>query len=111
MRHPILLAILLGPAPAMAATDDAPQSQVCVQVSIGGEAAPDYGCLNQKLGEQARTAQHVTNLPPLDATAPGPRTGGFNQAALGQQFGKAWGSSAAPYRPPLPVYANPLTGR
>ncbi len=86
------------------------QSRVCVQVSIAGQTAPDYDCLNQQLDGQARGAQHVSNIPPEDANAPAVRVGGFNQAALSQQYGKNWGNSPTVYRPPAQNYSNPLTG-
>jgi hypothetical protein len=124
MRAAALLFVILCPWPVMAWADDtlpvigtpAPsasseKSQVCVQVLIAGEAVPDYTCLNQALGDQARIAQRLTNVPPIDATAAAVKVGGFNQAALSQQYGKNWGNSPVPYRPPAPAYANPLTGR
>jgi hypothetical protein len=82
-----------------------------VQVTIAGQSMPDYDCLNLTLGVQARSAQHLTSVPTLDASATAVKVGGFSQAALAQQFGQNWGTSTAPYRPPAPTYANPLTSR
>jgi hypothetical protein len=82
----------------------------CIEVTIDGQKAPDMSCLNQQLEQKAAAARPVPVIPPVDARSPSVQTGGFNQAAVAQQYGQNFGKSAQPYRPPAPVYASPLGG-
>ena len=82
----------------------------CVEVEIDGEKSPPMTCLNQELEQKAAAVPRIPNIAPVDATSSGVRTGGFNQAAVSQQYGQNFGKSTEPYRPPAPVYAPPLGG-
>jgi hypothetical protein len=68
-------------------------------------------CLNQELAQKAAAVAHAPTVAPLDAQSSAVKVGGFNQAAVAQQYGQNFGKSAQPYRPPAPVYASPLGGR
>jgi hypothetical protein len=83
----------------------------CVEVEIGGEKAPTLDCLNRRLRHQVDRVQPTGNLPPLDASSPAVRVGGFNQAGLREQFGSNFGHSVVPFRPPPTVFANPTGAR
>jgi hypothetical protein len=83
----------------------------CVEVEIGGEKAPSLNCLNQRLQRQVSRVQPTGNVPPLDAGSPAVRVGGFNQAGLREQFGSNFGHSVVPFRPPPPVFINPIGPR
>ncbi len=82
----------------------------CIEVTIDGQKAPGMSCLNQELEQKAAAARHVPNIPPVDARSAAVQTGGFNQAAVAQQYGQNFGKSAQPYRPPAPVFAPPIGG-
>jgi hypothetical protein len=80
----------------------------CVQVQIAGQAAPAFACLNQELQSQAQAAHQAPRIAaPLGAGGPSNATGTFNQTGVAQQYGKNFGSSVIPYRPPPPVFTNP----
>jgi hypothetical protein len=77
----------------------------CVEVEIGGERS--LSCLNQRLKRDVDRAGQSPNLPPLDAHSPDTRIGIANVPAVQQQYGKNFGNSVIPYRPPAPVYGVP----
>ncbi len=79
----------------------------CVQVQIGGETAPAYGCLNQQLQEIARTAAAPQAALPLSAGSSSNQVGSFNEQGVREQYGQNFGKSALPYRPPAPVFNTP----
>lgn len=83
----------------------------CIEVTIDGQKAPDMSCLNQELEQKAAAVRAAPVLPPVDAHSASVQTGGFNQAAVAQQYGQNFGKSVEPYRPPAPVYAPPVGGR
>jgi hypothetical protein len=110
--------IIIG-APAAAESDHAPgagtaanaQSQDkferCVDVVIGHEKS--FDCMNEKLKRQVdRVNPPVLNTPPIDARSQDLKVGVVNVPAVQQQYGKNFGVSAFPYRPPPPVYVAPL---
>jgi hypothetical protein len=78
----------------------------CVDVEIGSSHA--FDCLNRKLREQADRAN--PNLPsaPLDAKSQDLKVGTVNIPAVQQQYGKNFGISVVPYRPPPPIYTIPM---
>jgi hypothetical protein len=78
----------------------------CVDVVIGHERS--FDCMNEKLKRQVdRVNPPVLNTPPIDARSQDLKVGVVNVPAVQQQYGKNFGVSAFPYRPPPPVYAAP----
>ncbi len=104
-----VFSLAVGYAADLPPKSDAP-SQVCVEVEIAGVKSNSYDCLNQQLGRQAQMVQSIGNVAPVDAASPSVQTGGFNQAALSQQFGQNLGKSPTPYRPPAAVFTHPIAG-
>jgi hypothetical protein len=97
-----LAATLFALAPATA-----PAAQTCVQVAIAGQSAASLACLNQELQNQAvAAAGQPPPTAPLSAGSPSNATGSFNEAGVAEQYGKNFGVSAVPYRPPPPVFSN-----
>jgi hypothetical protein len=81
----------------------------CVDVVIGSETS--FGCLNEKLRQQVkRVNPPVTNTPPIDAKSQDIKVGVVNIPAVQEQFGKNFGVSAFPFRPPPPVFGPPIGG-
>lgn len=79
----------------------------CVDVMIGSERS--FGCMNEKLRRQVdRVNPPITNTPPIDAKSSDLKTGVVNVPAVQQQYGRSFGVSAFPYRPPPPVYVAPI---
>ena len=82
----------------------------CVEVEIGSSRAAD--CLNRKLKEEVdRVNPPSLNLPPVSAGSSDLKTGVVNIPAVQQQYGKNFGNSAIPFRPPPPVFAPSLGAR
>jgi hypothetical protein len=94
--------VTLGPNRASAA------NQVCVDVEIGGQRAEALDCLNLRLRQTVAGIRPPANIPPVQASSPAVRAGGFNAAALSQQYGQNLGKSVVPYRPVAAVFANSL---
>lgn len=91
-----LAALLLPPLPAAA--------QTCVDVRIGEDRF--YDCLNQRLraavpGAEARP-DAASAAPYSAAGTPSHAQGLFNEQALRQRLGSAYGHAARPQRPPDP---------
>jgi hypothetical protein len=61
--------------------------------------------LNRQLKRKVDETNPVLNTPPLDARSPDTKTGVVNIPGVQQQYGKNFGNSVIPYRPPPPVYA------
>jgi hypothetical protein len=95
--------VTLGPTTAPAA-----QSEHCVEVEIGGEKSSKLDCLNEELKSATQRVKPSQPKPPLDASSPSVAVGGFNETAVGQQFGPNFGKSATPFRPPPPTFSNPI---
>lgn len=103
-----------APAPARA-TKGAPGAPAaaagtherCVDVTIGGERS--FGCVNEKLKREVDRVNPTLSLPPLDARSPDTKTGVINIPGVQQQYGKNFGVSAVPYRPPPLTYGSPIT--
>ncbi|MGF6310259.1 hypothetical protein ABIB82_004363 [Bradyrhizobium sp. i1.8.4] len=80
----------------------------------GGGGAPErcgdavsLGCINERLRKQVdQVNPPVTNTPPLDAKSQDIKIGVVNVPAVQQQYGRNFGVSAFPYRPPAPVYSH-----
>jgi hypothetical protein len=77
----------------------------CVDVPTGSNRAID--CLNQKLKREVDRVNPTLNLPPIDARSPDTKTGVVNIPGVQQQYGKNFGVSVVPYRPPSPTFAAP----
>jgi T5SS/PEP-CTERM-associated repeat protein len=69
------------------------------------------GCINQRLGKTVEQVNPSLNLPPLDASSQDIKVGVVNVPGVQQQYGKNFGHSVIPYRPPPPVFRSPLTHR
>jgi hypothetical protein len=85
------------------------ETERCVDVKIGNEHS--LGCLNEKLKRQVDKVNPVENIPPIDARSSDIKTGVVNIPGVQQQYGKNFGNSVIPYRPPPPVYTSPLGRR
>jgi hypothetical protein len=77
----------------------------CVEVEIGSSRAMD--CLNQKLKHEVDRVNPTINLPPIDARSPDTKVGVVNTPGVQQQYGKNFGVSVVPYRPPPPTFSAP----
>jgi hypothetical protein len=78
----------------------------CVEVEIGASRSMD--CLNQKLRREVDRVNPTMNLPPIDARSPDTKVGVVNIPGVQQQYGRNFGVSVVPYRPPPPVFSSPL---
>jgi hypothetical protein len=98
--------ILVGwTAPAFGQFMPAPKT--CVQVQIPGDTQNPFACLNQTLQDQALAASaHALPAIPLGAGSPSNATGNFNKTGVAEQYGKNFGLSVLPYRPPPPEFMN-----
>lgn len=98
------------PAKAIAQNVTLPgtQGQTCVQVKIAGQAPSPYNCLNQQLQQEVQGMGQTEASPPVSATSPSNQVGTFNEQGVAEQYGKNFGKSAIPYRPPAPVYGGSL---
>jgi hypothetical protein len=81
----------------------------CSDVKNGGDQSLD--CLNEKLRQKVDQVNPVLNAPPVDARSQDLKVGTVNVPAVQQQYGKNFGNSVIPYRPPPPVYSSPLVHR
>jgi opacity protein-like surface antigen len=84
--------------------------------SIGGAGVKNgddhsFGDLNQKLKRKVDEVNPTANNPPLDASSPDTKTGVINIPGVQQQYGKNFGNSVIPYRPPPPVFGSPVGAR
>jgi hypothetical protein len=64
--------------------------------------------LNQRLKRKVDEVNPTVNNPPLDARSPDTKTGVVNIPGVQQQYGKNFGNSVIPFRPPQPVFSAPL---
>ena len=93
-----------GEAPALTV------HQRCPNVDAGGDNS--IGCLNEKLRRQVdRVNPAPANVPPLDARSQDLKVGVVNTSGVKQQYGKNYGVSAYPSRPPPLIYSSPLGPR
>jgi hypothetical protein len=79
----------------------------CVEVEIGSSKA--MNCLNQKLKREVDRVNPSINQPPIDARSPDTKIGVINIPGVQQQYGRNFGQSVVPFRPPPPVFA-PIVG-
>ncbi|HXH46572.1 MAG TPA: hypothetical protein VNK51_22390 [Bradyrhizobium sp.] len=73
-----------------------------------GTDGPTFDRLNKQLKRKVDETHPLENVAPLDARSPDTKTGVVNIPGVQQQYGKNFGHSAFPYRPPAPVYGAPL---
>ncbi|AKA24759.1 hypothetical protein [Pseudomonas chlororaphis] len=109
MKHlfPLAGSLLLGALSlAVQAADTptaTPATEGCVDVSVGGYKAPDYGCLSKQMGnnpDAAKAAQKNREAMqvPIERRAPN-QMGLSTPAATGTRMGNTFGSSVKPQRP------------
>ena len=99
---PTLASLLLCAALPFAAQAEEPASG-CVDVSVGGYKAPDYGCLSQQMGgtpDAAKAAQHnqQAQTVPVEKRPPN-QIGLSTPAATSVRMGNTFGTSVKPQRP------------
>lgn len=94
-----MLGLALSQGQAMA--EDQSNFQRCLDVEIGAERTLD--CINGQIKRQVDQQKPLPNIPPLDARSPDVQIGVFNQTAVKEQYGKNFGLSVVPYRPPAAV--------
>jgi hypothetical protein len=80
-----------------------PRSEKCAEAKSSGTME----CLNQKLKREVERVNPVENLPPIDARSSDLKTGVANIPAVKQQYGRNFGVSVVPYRPPPPAFTTP----
>jgi hypothetical protein len=81
----------------------------CVDVTIGNDTS--LGCVNEQLKRKVDEVNPpVLNIPPIDAKSSDLKVGTVNIPGVQQQYGKNFGHSVVPFRPP-PVSFAPLGGR
>lgn len=99
-----------GRVPASSNASRAPAApDRCVEVEIGSSRSMD--CLNQKLRREVDRVNPSINLPPIDARSSDPKVGVVNIPGVQQQYGRNFGVSVAPFRPPPPVFSAPIGHR
>jgi hypothetical protein len=109
-----LVLVMLGPAPAWAQATTGgivlpgSSGQTCVQVQIAGQKPSGLNCLNQQLQQDVQGANPAAPSLPLSANSPSNQVGTFNEQGVAEQYGQNFGKSAIPFRPPVPVFINPL---
>jgi hypothetical protein len=78
----------------------------CVDVTIGNDTS--FGCINERFKRKVDEVNPVLNTPPIDAKSSDLKVGTVNIPAVQQQYGKNFGHSVVPYRPP--IISPPITG-
>ena len=82
------------------------KAERCGEAAGSGSNRP-MDCLNQKLRREVdRVNPPVMNLPPIDARSPDTKVGVVNIPGVQQQYGRNFGVSVVPYRPPPPVFGT-----
>jgi hypothetical protein len=82
--------------------------QTCVQVKVAGQKPSAYNCLNQQMQQYVQRQSQPQPNPPVSAGSQPNQVGSFNEQSVAEQYGKNFGISAVPYRPPPPVYSNSI---
>ena len=90
-------------------THTAAAAERCVEVEIGASKSMD--CLNQQLKREVDRVNPTVNQPPIDARSADTKVGVVNIPGVQQQYGRNFGLSVVPYRPPPLIYAPSLGGR
>lgn len=81
-------------------------SEGCNKAPSG--SSQNLNCLNQQLKQQVDQINPPSIEAPLNAGSSDTKIGIVNLPAVQQQYGKNYGRSIYPYRPPAPVYGAPL---
>ena len=84
-------------------------SDRCVEVEIGSSRAME--CLNQQLKREVDRVNPSLAAPPVDARSPDTKVGVVNIPGVQQQYGRNFGVSVVPYRPPPLTFVSPLGAR
>jgi hypothetical protein len=101
-----------GPPPMSGAHTDQPGSGGGKPGRDGkGEGNVSFDRLNQQLKRKVDETNPSVNSPPLDARSQDTKIGVINIPGVQQQYGKNFGHSVVPYRPPPLVYTSPLGPR
>jgi hypothetical protein len=82
--------------------------QRCADPTTGND--PSLGCLNERMKRTVDRVNPSLNLPPIDARSSDLKVGVANVPGVQQQYGRNFGHSVIPFRPPPPVY-NTFGGR
>jgi len=89
---------------------DSKGAERCVDVTIGNDTS--LGCLNDQLKQKVDAVNPpVQNIPPIDAKSSDLKVGTVNIPGVQQQYGKSFGNSVVPYRPPPLIFSSPIGGR
>jgi len=84
------------------------QSQICVDVEIGGDRSAYFKCLNEQMQRGAEREHQVPQpTAPIDTHSPSNQLGTANDAAAREKMGNSFGKSAVPQRP-ASTFVNPL---
>lgn len=105
----LVTAPVLAQAPGARSTEPNDTTPPCVDVRIGNE--PTYNCANAQLGRVIPQRRFGAGSEMPVAASLGPAGGVFDQAAVAEQFGTAFGKSARPQRPPPETFSPPLPVR
>lgn len=98
------------PTPRTGSNDHAgPGANGGANLKDGGDTS--FKELNQKLKRKVDEINPTGNNPPLDAGSPDTKIGVVNIPGVQQQYGKNFGNSVVPYRPPPLVYTSPVGPR
>ncbi len=79
----------------------------CAKAPAG--SSQSLNCLNQKLKQQVDQVNPPAVDAPLNAGSGDTKIGIVNLPAVQQQYGKNYGHSVIPFRPPPPTFASPLS--
>lgn len=94
-----------SPSTPGAPGDGAAQGK-CDTTKPGGDKS--LGCINEMMKRKVDQTNPVMNTPPIDARSGDLKTGVVNIPGVQQQYGKNFGNSIYPYRPPPVVYGSPI---
>ncbi len=93
---------VLPPSPGAGSAASSPSPSTTRCKGDGSAADKGFGCLNQKLKDQVDQASSNAATPtaPLDAKSNDLKLGVVNVPGVQQQYGKNFGVSVVPFRPP-----------
>jgi hypothetical protein len=101
--------IVIGGTPPPTWAPAGTDHQRCVDVIIGNERS--FGCINEKLRRRVDEVNPVLNAPPFDAKSQDIKVGVVNVPGVQEQYGRNFGVSVIPYRPPPLVFSSPMGRR
>jgi hypothetical protein len=97
----IAASLAVGPGFSNALAEETTPTSICVDVRIDREQF--YACLNQELQDLVSASRPAAHLTPNPADSPPPTVGTFNQAAIRERMGTAFGHSVVSQRPVSPT--------